>query len=100
MHPTAHLALVLAPSRAALPRVVGALHARGLAIAHLHVEGTAACVQVEGPTASRALAVLQRLVDVVAVESFTPCLAAGVPVQRVRSRRHLAAAAAAPAPAS
>lgn len=69
-----HCSLVLAAHRAALPRVVSALHARGLDVRHLHVEDGNACVLVDGPAAHRAVVLLARLVDVVEVVETTACV--------------------------
>ena len=67
-----HVQLALAPHRAALPRVVSAVHAKGWAVEHLHVEGAHVCLLLAGSATERAVGVLARLVDVLAV-SASPC---------------------------
>ena len=70
-----HLAFVLQPDRAALPRVVSALHARGLHVEHLRVEGAVGCAEVRGDVeAERIRQVLLRLVDVREVRRAGACV--------------------------
>lgn len=79
---TLHCSLVLHPTRSALPRVVSALHSRGLEVRHLHTDGTAVCLLVAGPSAPRLPAVLGRVVDVVDVEVTPNCLGSRLPTPR------------------
>jgi hypothetical protein len=74
-----HCQLRLAAGRAALPRVVSVLHARGLEVGHLHVEGDQLCALVEGATPARVLAVLRRLVDVEQVALSSSCVRRALP---------------------
>jgi hypothetical protein len=68
-----HCLLQLTGSRAALPRVVSVLHARGLTVEHLHLDGTRLCVAVRGAGPHRITGVLERLADVVAVHLGASC---------------------------
>jgi hypothetical protein len=79
-----HCRVQLADGRAALPRVVALLHGKGLAVEHLHIEGSTGCLLVSGAAASRALAVLERLVDVVSVELTRTCREQPAPVLPTR----------------
>jgi hypothetical protein len=76
---TVHCQLRLAPGRAALPRVVSVLHARGLEVEHLHVEGDQLCALVHGAVPARVLAVLRRVVDVEQVALSATCVRRAVP---------------------
>ena len=67
-----HLTLELTDSASSLIRVVSCLHSRGLRVEHLHLEGTTGCMFVDGNVhLHRVVASLDRLVDVLVVESST-----------------------------
>jgi hypothetical protein len=74
-----HCQLRLVDSRAALPRVVSVLHARGLEVEHLHVEDGRLCALVHGAVPARVLAVLRRVVDVEQVALSSTCVRRAVP---------------------
>ena len=72
--PHAHCRVRVSASRSAVPRIVSVLHARGLALEHLHVDGRELCLAVRGAAASRLPALLGRVVDVHDVELTATCL--------------------------
>ena len=83
-----HCQVRLATGRAALPRVVSVLHARGLEVEHLHVEEGRLCALVHGAAPARVLAVLRRLVDVDQVALSATCVRRVAPVLPTRYLVH------------
>jgi hypothetical protein len=70
---SAHCRVRVSDVRSAVPRLVSVVHARGLTLEHLHVEGTAVCLAVRGAGPARVAAVLERLVDVADVQLTSSC---------------------------
>jgi acetolactate synthase regulatory subunit len=69
-----HLALELSDSASSLIRVVSCVHSRGLRVEHLHLRGTVGCMSVVGKVElHRVVTTLDRLVDVLVVESSPSC---------------------------